>query len=166
MVATASMVDHVGRTKSPDLEDPPDEARSVRYHAAPTGYQFRVHIFSTLVCVCVESSRGSFGSRWCACYPAFRLYLRLSLPSFGVMHMLFVACRDATCLSHLLLQTVSNRSGISNRVREMTILGIIAVLWANPHWGHCIRARGTFYSKYQIFTLPFSNPNLPSIGLV
>ena len=42
------------------------------------------------------------------------------------MQMLFVACRDATCLSHLLLRTVSNRSGISNRVHEMTILGIIA----------------------------------------
>jgi hypothetical protein len=60
-------------------------------------------------------------------------YIKDSLPSFSVMLMLFVACRDATCLSHLLLRTVSNRSGISNRVREMTILGIIAVLWANAH---------------------------------
>jgi hypothetical protein len=114
-----------------DPEDPPDEARLVHGLLAimllPRGISFAFTL-SVHLCVCVWKVREvrSFGSRWCACYPGVSTISKTLTTSFGVMQMLFVACRDATCLSHLLLRTVSNRSGISNRVREMTILGIIA----------------------------------------
>ena len=78
-------------------------------------------------CVCVESSRGSFVRIAMVCLlPGVSTISKALTTSFGVMHMLFIACRDATCLSHLLLGQYQTDSGISNRVREMTILGIIA----------------------------------------